>query len=296
MEKHHHCPDCVEILSSEAGLLKHIDMLHTPIECQCGLRITMDAMQSHVQIECSRRKVICRFCHLSTVAGPPPEDHKDRLNGLTSHESECGSRTETCPECNKYVRMKEMDAHLAYHQFLKQQNQTQQAAPTPLTGTAPLAVCLPIEPRMCSNNGCGHERGPTSSRALCLKCDAKFTPPPGDARTQAQALVKHYFHQMTKGCGVEGCTSAHCGTTRDTGKAPKEVLAEAVHLAKQSGDTARDVRFYFCNTPEETARRDAVEGLHNMGFPLPWCARGLELKNGDTFNATSWIMEEMPQQ
>jgi len=40
----------------------------------------------------------------------------------------------------------------------------------------------------------------------------------------------------------------------------------------------------------------AVEGLVEMGFPIAWCARALELKNGDAFNASSWIMEEMPLQ
>jgi len=48
--RHHHCPQCVELLSSEAGLAKHLDMLHTAIECQCGLYITMDNMPTHMQV------------------------------------------------------------------------------------------------------------------------------------------------------------------------------------------------------------------------------------------------------
>ena len=159
-------------------------MLHTPIECACGLRITMDQMATHLQVECSRRKVVCRFCGLSTIAGPPPEDHKDRLNGLTTHESECGSRTETCPECGKYVRIKEMDAHLAYHQFLHTQQTCQ---PVPVSSPAP-SNPEPAAPVLCCNEGCGREG--IKPRGLCSLCEpklARVAVAGGDTRAQAQA-------------------------------------------------------------------------------------------------------------
>ena len=41
-ETHHHCPECVEVLDSDHALAKHLDLVHTPIECSCGLRITAD--------------------------------------------------------------------------------------------------------------------------------------------------------------------------------------------------------------------------------------------------------------
>ena len=107
--------------------------------------------------------------------------------------------------------------------------------------------------------------------------------------------MKHYFTQMTKGCGVEGCTSPHCKSTLAP-QAPKQALAHAVELAKKSSNQDEPVRYFFCLTPEEAARREAAEGLAAMGFPLAWCARALELKDGDAFNASSWIMEEMPAQ
>eukprot|EP00658_Telonema_sp_P-2_P064512 TRINITY_DN5354_c0_g2_i5.p1 TRINITY_DN5354_c0_g2~~TRINITY_DN5354_c0_g2_i5.p1 ORF type:complete len:491 (+),score=77.88 TRINITY_DN5354_c0_g2_i5:182-1654(+) len=91
---HFHCPECPLLFGSQGSLDKHLVMLHQPLECQCGASATMDHMGHHRRTECSLRQVTCRFCASCFEAGAVAADHKDRLNGLTAHESVCGSRTE----------------------------------------------------------------------------------------------------------------------------------------------------------------------------------------------------------
>jgi len=107
------------VFTSVEAMTKHIGMIHDLLKCKCGAMATMDQMAHHRKTECPLRQVVCRFCGSMFEAGLPPADHRDRLNGLTAHESECGSRTDKCTVCGKYVRLKEMDAHLALHNFLK---------------------------------------------------------------------------------------------------------------------------------------------------------------------------------
>lgn len=50
-------------------------------------------------------------------AGNTPADARDRLRGLSEHESICGSRTAPCDSCGRSIMLKEMDIHvIAVHQ------------------------------------------------------------------------------------------------------------------------------------------------------------------------------------
>jgi endogenous inhibitor of DNA gyrase (YacG/DUF329 family) len=44
-------------------------------------------------------------------AGAGVDNMRDKLNGLTQHESICGSRTAPCELCGRAVMLKEMDLH-----------------------------------------------------------------------------------------------------------------------------------------------------------------------------------------
>lgn len=67
------------------------------------------------------RYIICRYCHLTVVAGPVSKNVKDLyanfIEPLCEHESECGSRTISCQKCNKQVQLKDVTMHFKFHQF-----------------------------------------------------------------------------------------------------------------------------------------------------------------------------------
>lgn len=46
-------------------------------------------------------------------AGAAAADVRDKLKGLTQHESECGARTAECDICNRAIMLKQMDVHRA---------------------------------------------------------------------------------------------------------------------------------------------------------------------------------------
>lgn len=71
----------------------------------------------HQSSECPMRLVTCRFCGDMVQAGASAADARDRLRGLSEHESLCGSRTAPCDSCGRAVMLKEMDIHqIAVHQ------------------------------------------------------------------------------------------------------------------------------------------------------------------------------------
>ncbi|KAA8526533.1 hypothetical protein F0562_008264 [Nyssa sinensis] len=74
-------------------------------------------MLQHQSSECPLRLVTCRFCGDMVQAGTSAVDVRDRLRGLSEHESVCGSRTAPCDSCGRSVMLKEMDIHrIAVHQ------------------------------------------------------------------------------------------------------------------------------------------------------------------------------------
>lgn len=68
---------------------------------------------THKSSVCPHRTITCRFCGDMVQAGSEAEDPRDRLRGLTQHESNCGSRTIECTSCGRSVLLKDMDLHAA---------------------------------------------------------------------------------------------------------------------------------------------------------------------------------------
>ena len=71
----------------------------------------------HQASVCPLRLITCRFCGDMVQAGSSAMDVRDRLRGLSEHESICGSRTAPCDSCGRSVMLKDMDIHqIAVHQ------------------------------------------------------------------------------------------------------------------------------------------------------------------------------------
>eukprot|EP00730_Choanoeca_flexa_P017720 TRINITY_DN8566_c0_g1_i3.p1 TRINITY_DN8566_c0_g1~~TRINITY_DN8566_c0_g1_i3.p1 ORF type:complete len:706 (+),score=84.37 TRINITY_DN8566_c0_g1_i3:264-2120(+) len=118
MDEHQHCEQCIDrtvVLASNKLKAKHNRLFHQSRACSCGAQLPLLQLQQHCRTECPNRSVICRYCYLSHLAGPPNPNLRDRMAGLTAHESECGSRTDVCPTCNKRVKLKDFEMHARLH-------------------------------------------------------------------------------------------------------------------------------------------------------------------------------------
>ncbi|XP_027127106.1 uncharacterized protein [Coffea arabica] len=115
-KNHVHCKKCGNAFQ-QGEIEKHMKVFHEPLQCPCGIVLEKEQMVQHQSSECPLRLVICRFCGDMVQAGTSAADIRDRLRGLSEHESLCGSRTAPCDSCGRSVMLKDMDVHhVAVHQ------------------------------------------------------------------------------------------------------------------------------------------------------------------------------------
>ncbi|RAL50108.1 unnamed protein product [Cuscuta campestris] len=116
-ENHIHCGKCGQAFQKEE-IEKHMKVFHEPLDCPCGVVLEKEKMVQHQSFECHFRLITCRFCGDMVQAGNSAAvDARDRLRGLTEHESLCGCRTAPCDSCGRAVMLKDMDIHqIAVHQ------------------------------------------------------------------------------------------------------------------------------------------------------------------------------------
>lgn len=116
VKNHVHCEKC-ELAFHSGEIEKHMKVFHEPLCCPCGVILEKTQMVQHQSSECALRLVTCRFCGDMVEAGKLAVDTRDRLRGLSEHESLCGSRTTPCDSCGRSVMLKEMEIHqVAVHQ------------------------------------------------------------------------------------------------------------------------------------------------------------------------------------
>ncbi|CAL1407131.1 unnamed protein product [Linum trigynum] len=115
-KNHIHCDKCGESFHKDE-INKHMKVFHEPLQCGCGVVLEKEQMVQHQASVCPLRLITCRFCGDMVQAGNSAMDTRDRLRGLSEHESHCGSRTAPCDSCGRSVMLKEMDIHqVAVHQ------------------------------------------------------------------------------------------------------------------------------------------------------------------------------------
>lgn len=115
-KNHVHCDKCGQAFQQEE-MEKHMKVFHEPVRCPCGIVLEKEQMVQHQTSSCPLRLIMCRFCGDMVPAGSSAPDARDRLRGLTEHESICGSRTAPCDSCGRSVMLKDMDIHqVAVHQ------------------------------------------------------------------------------------------------------------------------------------------------------------------------------------
>ncbi|CAM8888045.1 unnamed protein product [Rhodiola kirilowii] len=109
-KNHVHCEKCGKAFQ-QAELEKHVKVFHEPLQCPCGVFLEKEDMVQHQASDCPLRLITCRFCGDMVQAGNAAIDARDRMRGLSEHESGCGSRTAPCSTCGRSVMLKEMDIH-----------------------------------------------------------------------------------------------------------------------------------------------------------------------------------------
>ncbi|XP_051135212.1 uncharacterized protein LOC127254245 [Andrographis paniculata] len=109
-KNHVHCEKCGKAFQ-RGEIQKHMKVFHEPLQCPCGVVFEKERMVQHQSSECRLRLITCRFCGDMVEAGTPAADARDRIRGLSEHESICGSRTAPCDSCGRSVMLKDMDIH-----------------------------------------------------------------------------------------------------------------------------------------------------------------------------------------
>ncbi|XP_022623363.1 XIAP-associated factor 1 [Seriola dumerili] len=94
------CPDCDESVPREQ-LNQHREEQHTQVKCsKCNQKMERRHLMDHESDECVERLQACQFCELEL---PSKE--------LDGHCLVCGSRTELCKDCNRYVKLRDQPEH-----------------------------------------------------------------------------------------------------------------------------------------------------------------------------------------
>lgn len=94
------CPDCGETVPREL-LSQHKEEQHTMVRCsKCNQKMERCNLTDHESDECVERLQSCQFCEVEL----PWKD-------LEEHQLACGSRTELCVDCGRYVTLRDQPEH-----------------------------------------------------------------------------------------------------------------------------------------------------------------------------------------
>eukprot|EP00824_Muranothrix_gubernata_P014950 TRINITY_DN3095_c0_g1_i1.p1 TRINITY_DN3095_c0_g1~~TRINITY_DN3095_c0_g1_i1.p1 ORF type:complete len:377 (-),score=79.52 TRINITY_DN3095_c0_g1_i1:7-1137(-) len=96
------CPLCGKVMQARERD-QHERVVHQPVSCDaCGKTMDGTVLDHHKNAECPMRVYVCPWCALDVV-------EKDR----EQHSEFCGSRTERCEKCGRFIMCKEWECHLA---------------------------------------------------------------------------------------------------------------------------------------------------------------------------------------
>ncbi|KAL6105012.1 xaf1 [Pungitius sinensis] len=94
------CPVCKEPVPREQ-LDRHQEEQHAEVRCsKCHLKMERRHLADHQADTCAQRLQSCCFCELELP-----------LKHLDQHRVACGSRTELCADCGRYVTLRERPGH-----------------------------------------------------------------------------------------------------------------------------------------------------------------------------------------
>ncbi|KAJ7990263.1 hypothetical protein DPEC_G00298510 [Dallia pectoralis] len=94
------CPDCKEPVPREL-LEQHRQDEHSQVKCtKCNKKMERCQLLDHQADECEARPQCCEFCELELP-----------MSDMVEHSAVCGSRTERCSDCGRYVTLRDRQGH-----------------------------------------------------------------------------------------------------------------------------------------------------------------------------------------
>ncbi|XP_005987560.1 XIAP-associated factor 1 [Latimeria chalumnae] len=94
------CELCDESIPRIAAQ-EHQEMEHSLVRCKlCNKDMEKRKLEVHEIEDCSERPMDCKFCELDMP-----------LSKLQEHVNSCGSRTQRCSSCSKYIMYKDLEQH-----------------------------------------------------------------------------------------------------------------------------------------------------------------------------------------
>ncbi|KAI7897989.1 ubiquitin fusion degradation protein UFD1-domain-containing protein [Cokeromyces recurvatus] len=283
--EHWHCNQC-DYIGNTSGIEyeKHIDYYHTLKTCVCnGFRSSSyEELSKHRQTNCPEKLITCRYCHNLTAQGVISLDARDRLLGLYSHESYCGSRTITCQKCHKSIPIKDIQVHAKIHEVKRQQQ---------------------VLPPACSNYNCIRPRT-RNKLSLCQFCFGPFWIMEDDPKNVKliQRVARKIHSQLTVGCGNEWCRNKYCATcTKD----PKDATTAASLLIPLIKGLPKELSLpnpnpvlYLCVDESTSRKRFLAEIVYNElegKYDLGWCVKAIESEQEDLDKAKLWLDKNAPR-
>lgn len=96
-----HCDEC-DVVIKRSEREEHISAEHIDLTCElCGEDVPKRMMGDHKLKDCSRRTVGCNYCDLTFP-----------YNELFEHEAKCGSHTERCDDCKRWIQKRDLARHM----------------------------------------------------------------------------------------------------------------------------------------------------------------------------------------
>ncbi|KAH9162478.1 hypothetical protein LEN26_000936 [Aphanomyces euteiches] len=97
---HVHCAKCSFIGTSEAVTL-HNAATHAEVRCECGERLSTDALAVHKESKCRLTMIPCGLCSLTF-----------KREKFDAHYTTCSNRTQQCEVCTKYINVVAFGKHV----------------------------------------------------------------------------------------------------------------------------------------------------------------------------------------
>lgn len=89
-----YCNSCGSVIQ-KSQQQTHIQEKHSKITCECGIEIEKIFLENHKKNDCPKRLVHCDYCSLQIA-------YIEKYQ----HQIRCGSQTEKCINCNRYIKKK----------------------------------------------------------------------------------------------------------------------------------------------------------------------------------------------
>ncbi|KAK4177244.1 ubiquitin fusion degradation protein UFD1-domain-containing protein [Triangularia setosa] len=307
-EDHWHCPVHPEAYgSSLLSKSKHEYVQHTAHTCAaCGPSSpftfpSLPELARHCTTICPHKLILCQFCHLEVPQEGDPLDPSSEaetvLSGLTPHERADGGRTTDCHLCGSIVRLRDMAAHVAHHEFDKVRKPKPELCRDELCGR----TLHGIGPRGQVNGGTHMGQGPGNSLGLCSLCFAPLYVNIHDPEGKAlrRRIERRYLTQLTAGCGKKWCQNEWCKTGRanrgleTVGTSVSTALPLVKPLLEAITDHSQQMHFCVDEASQrrkKTAEMLAVEGV----WDLEWCVAAMEAEGGNLNKARGWLSDWAP--